>query len=61
MRNPNLRSYAESGDKKFFDLWKKLNTDPTDFEIRRNIIATQPLLWIANPDEIPLIGKSAAK
>jgi hypothetical protein len=56
-----LFAYAEFGDKKFFDLWKKLDTDPTDLEIRRNMTVTQPLLWIADPDEIPLLGKSAAK
>jgi len=56
-----LFAYAESGDGKFFDLWKKLDADPTDPEIRRNMAVTQPLLWIASPDEIPLSQKPAAK
>ena len=37
-----LFAYAESGDAKFFDLWKKLDADPTDLEIRRNMAVTQP-------------------
>lgn len=52
-------AYAEFGDKKYFDLWKKLNADPTDVEIRRNMAVTQPLLWIASPDEVPLLKKRA--
>jgi hypothetical protein len=52
-----LFAYAEFGDAKYFDLWKKLNADPTDLEIRRNMAVTQPLLWIARPDEIPLLVK----
>ena len=35
-------AYNES---KYIDLWKKLPTDPTDLEVRRNIAITQPLLW----------------
>lgn len=54
-----LFAYAEFGDKKFFDLWKKLDADPTDLEIRRNMAVTQPLLWIASPGEIPLLKKNA--
>jgi hypothetical protein len=50
-----LFAYAESGDTKYFDLWKKLNPDPSDLEIRRNIAVTQPLLWIARPGEVPLL------
>jgi hypothetical protein len=56
-----LFSYAEFGDGKFFNLWKKLDADPADPEIRRNMAVTEPLLWIASPDEIPLIGKLGAK
>jgi len=47
-------SYAKFGDGKHFDLWKKLNADPNDLEVRRNMAITQPLLWIANLDEVPL-------
>jgi hypothetical protein len=50
-------AYAEFGDKKYFDLWRKLPVDPTDLEVRRNIAVTQPLLWIASPDEVPLLKK----
>lgn len=50
-----LFAYAEFGDGAYFDLWRKLNADPTDLEIRRNMAITQPLLWIASPDEIPLL------
>lgn len=46
-------AYAEFGDEKYLDLWKKLNPDPSDLEIRRNMAVTQPLLWIARPDEMP--------
>ena len=35
-------AYNES---KYIELWKKLPTDPTDLEIRRNIAITQPVLW----------------
>ena len=48
-------AYAETGDRKFFDLWKKLNPDPSDLEIRRNIAITQPVLWLARPEEVPLL------
>ena len=47
-------AYAEFGEKKYLDLWKKLDADPTDAEVRRNMAVTQPLLWIASPDEAPL-------
>jgi hypothetical protein len=56
-----LFAYAEFGDEKFFDLWKKLDAYPAELEVRRNMAVTQPLLWITSPDEIPLIGKSGAK
>jgi hypothetical protein len=52
-----LFAYVEFGDPKYFKLWKKLNADPTDLEIRRNMAITQPLLWIAQPDQIPLLSK----
>jgi hypothetical protein len=52
-------AYAAFGDEKYFKLWKRLNADPADLEIRRNMAITQPLLWIARPDETPLLkGKS---
>jgi len=46
---------AEFGDPKYLTLWKKLNPDPSDLEVRRNLVITQPLLWIARPNEIPLL------
>ncbi|HWC58346.1 MAG TPA: alginate lyase family protein [Verrucomicrobiae bacterium] len=54
-----LFAYAESGDTKYFELWKKLDPDPTDLEIRRNIAITQPLLWVATPGDVPLLQTSA--
>lgn len=54
-----LFAYAETGDARYFALWKKLNADPSDLEIRRNIAVTQPILWIANPADIPLLKKAA--
>ena len=50
-----LFAYAETGEAKYFDLWKKLDPDPSDLEIRRNIAVTQPLLWIARPADVPLL------
>jgi hypothetical protein len=52
-----LFAYAEFGDPKYFNLWKKLPADPADLEIRRNMAITQPLLWIANPADTPLLTK----
>lgn len=48
-------AYAETGERKYFDLWKKLNPDPADLEIRRNIAITQPILWLAQPEGVPLL------
>ncbi|HZM02914.1 MAG TPA: alginate lyase family protein [Candidatus Saccharimonadales bacterium] len=55
-----LFASVEFGDQKYFNLWKKLTADPTDLEIRRNMAVTQPLLWIATPDKVPLLKKSSA-
>lgn len=49
-----LFAYLGTGEKKYFDLWKKLEADPRDPEVRRNMAITQPLLWIASPQDIPL-------
>ena len=47
MRQPCLLfAYAETGDEKYFNLWKKLDADPADLEVRRNVAITQPLLWL---------------
>jgi hypothetical protein len=50
-----LFAYAETGDAKYLDLWKKLDADPADLEVRRNIAVTQPVLWVVQPAEIPLL------
>lgn len=50
-----LFAYNETGDSKYFDLWKRLNPDPSDLEVRRNIAITQPILWVASPVEVPLL------
>jgi len=34
------------GEPKYIALWKRLNPDPTDPEVRRNIAITQPILWV---------------
>jgi hypothetical protein len=31
---------------RYLDLWKRLEPDPADPEVRRNIAITQPILWI---------------
>jgi hypothetical protein len=54
-----LFAYAETGDTKYFDLWKNLDADPSDLEVRRNIAVTQPLLWVVRPADIPLVKGSA--
>jgi hypothetical protein len=35
-----------------------LEPDPADLEVRRNMAITQPLLWIARPEEVPLLKTS---
>lgn len=37
---------AALGEKKYIDLWEKLNPDPVDQEVRRNIAIRQPILWM---------------
>jgi hypothetical protein len=50
-----LFAYAAFGEPKYFELWKRLEADPVDLEVRRNMAVTQPLLWLAEPEEIPLL------
>jgi hypothetical protein len=50
-----LFAYAAFGEPKYFELWRKLEADPGDLEVRRNMAVTQPLLWLANPDQTPLL------
>jgi len=33
-------------EQKYVDLWRRLDPNPTDAEVRRNIPLTQPLLWV---------------
>ncbi len=42
------------GEARYLDLWKTLDPDPTDLEVRRNMAVTQPLLWVLAPDDVPL-------
>jgi len=37
---------AALSEPRYLDLWKRLPSDPTDPEVRRNIAITQPLLWL---------------
>jgi len=46
-RQPNLLFAGLAfNDAQYLDLWKKLNPDPTNEEVRRNIAITQPVLWV---------------
>lgn len=49
-----LFAYAETGERRYFELWQRLDADPADEEVRRNMAITQPLLWIADPAAAPL-------
>jgi len=40
------------GDQKYLDLWKRLDPDPADPEVRRNMAITQPLLWLRFPADV---------
>ncbi len=47
VRSPGLLfSGIACHEPKYFDLWKRLNPDPTDKEIIRNYPIRQPLLWV---------------
>lgn len=55
VRQPALLFGAHAfNEKKYLDLWKSLNPDPTDQEVQRNMAITQPLLWLISPSDIPL-------
>jgi hypothetical protein len=55
VRQPALLFAARAfGEKKYLDLWKSLNPDPTDQEVQRNMAITQPLLWLISPADVPL-------
>ena len=55
VRQPALLFAAHAfGEKKYLDLWKTLNPDPTDQEVQRNMAITQPLLWLISPADVPL-------
>jgi hypothetical protein len=47
VRSPGLLfSGIACHERKYIDLWKTLNPDPTDKEIIRNYPIRQPLLWV---------------
>ncbi|MFA5292723.1 MAG: alginate lyase family protein [Phycisphaerae bacterium] len=46
------------GHPEYLNLWKTLDTDPANPEVRRNMAATQPLLWFMKMEEVPLFKTS---
>lgn len=34
------------GRPEYLDLWRRLESDPTNMEVRRNLAVTQPVLWV---------------
>ncbi len=55
VRQPALLFAAQAfHEKKYLDLWKTLDPDPTDQEVQRNMAVTQPLLWLISLADIPL-------
>lgn len=57
VRQPSLLFAGQALEQpKYIELWKTLESDPADLEIRRNIAVTQPLLWLIDADDIPLLG-----
>ncbi|MCU0915247.1 MAG: glycoside hydrolase family 127 protein [Planctomycetes bacterium] len=55
VRQPALLFAAQAfGEKKYLDLWKSLDPDPVDPEVRRNVAITQPVLWLIAPSDVPL-------
>ena len=47
-----ILAFADSGNAKYLDLWKRLDAEPDDLEVRRNMAITQPLLWLSRPEQI---------
>jgi len=55
VRQPALLFAAQAfNEKKYLDLWKTLDPDPTDQEVQRNMAITQPLLWLISSSDVPL-------
>jgi hypothetical protein len=54
-------AFAEFGDKKYFQLWRQLDPNPTDLEVQRNMAVTQPVLWVAGPEDVPLLNSQLKK
>lgn len=47
VRQPSLLlAGLHLGDARAFKLWSRLDADPTDAEVQRNMAVTQPLLWL---------------
>jgi beta-galactosidase len=42
------------GHPEYLDLWKTLDADPANLEVRRNMAVTQPLLWFMKTEDVPL-------
>ncbi len=43
------------GRSDYLELWKSLDADPGDLEVRRNMAVTQPLLWLVKAEDVPLL------
>ncbi len=58
VRQPSLllAGYA-LGKAEYLTLWKPLDPDPTNPEVRRNMAVTQPLLWLIQSEDVPLLRR----
>lgn len=55
VRQPCLLFAAfAAGRSDCLQLWKTLDPDPQDLEVRRNMAVTQPLLWLVEAQDVPL-------
>lgn len=43
------------GRPEYLELWRSLDPDPTNLEVRRNMAVTQPLLWLLRGVQAPLL------
>ena len=51
VRHPSLLfSGVNLGIRKYIEAWKRLEADPTTFEVLRNFPLRHPLLWISFED-----------
>jgi hypothetical protein len=49
------------GNQSYLDLWQKLQPDPTNEEVGRNIAITQPVLWVNNAPAAGLVQIKTAR